>query len=243
MHCLNRLIALCLLCLTISACATGSAGSSVRAGTATAVTTSRTEMPAPDTTRTGGVYTGVSDYRIGPQDLIDVSVFQVPDLTRSLRVNSFGQISLPLIGSLQAGGMTVQELEASIASHLSEKFLQNPQVTVFIKEYASQRVTVEGAVTKPGIFPLTGRTTLLQCIAVSGGFLPLADLKGVVVFRQVNGKKMAAVFDIKAIRAGNAVDPLVYGDDLIVVDTSGSKTALARFIQAVPFLNVFGLIP
>lgn len=243
MHCLNRWFALCLLCLAVSACSTGSAGSAVRAGTATAVTTSRTEMPPPDTTTTGGVYTGVSDYRIGPQDLIDVSVFQVPDLSRSLRVNSFGQISLPLVGTLQAGGMTVQELEASIASHLADKFLQNPQVTVFIKEYASQRVTVEGAVIRPGIFPLTGRTTLLQCIAVSGGLLPLADLKGVVIFRQVNGKKMGAVFDIKAIRAGNAVDPLVYGDDVIVVDTSGSKTALTRFIQAVPILNIFGLIP
>jgi polysaccharide export outer membrane protein len=200
-------------------------------------------MPPPDTTTSGGVYTGISDYRIGPQDLIDVSVFQVPDLTRSLRVNSFGQISLPLVGTMQAGGLTVQELEASIAQHLSEKFLQNPQVTVFIKEYASQRVTVEGAVIKPGIYPLTGRTTLLQCIAMSGDFLPLADLKGVVIFRQVEGKKMAAVFDIKAIRAGNADDPLVYGDDIIVVDTSGSKTALSHIIQAIPFLNVFHVIP
>jgi polysaccharide export outer membrane protein len=189
------------------------------------------------------VYIGVSDYRIGPQDLIDISVFQVADLARTVRVNTAGQISLPLVGTIQAGGMTVQGLEVEIAKKLEEKFLQNPQVTVFIKEYASQRVTVEGAVVRPGIFPLTGRTSLLQCIAISGGFLQLADPKGVVIFRQVGGKKMAAVFDIKAIRAGNAEDPLVYGDDIIVVETSGSKTALSRFIQAVPFLNVFGLIP
>ncbi len=200
-------------------------------------------MPPPDTTSSGGVYIGVSDYRIGPQDLIDISVFQVADLARTVRVNTAGQISLPLVGTIQAGGMTVQGLEVEIARKLEEKFLQNPQVTVFIKEYASQRVTVEGAVVRPGIFPLTGRTSLLQCVAISGGFLPLADPKGVVIFRQVGGKKMAAVYDIKAIRAGNAEDPLVYGDDIIVVETSGSKTALSRFIQAVPFLNVFGLIP
>jgi len=232
---------LCFSCLAISACSTS--GSAVRSGTATAVTTSRTAMPPPDTTSSGGVYIGVSDYRIGPQDLIDISVFQVADLARTVRVNTAGQISLPLVGTIQAGGMTVQGLEVEIAKKLEEKFLQNPQVTVFIKEYASQRVTVEGAVVRPGIFPLTGRTSLLQCIAISGGFLQLADPKGVVIFRQVGGKKMAAVFDIKAIRAGNAEDPLVYGDDIIVVETSGSKTALSRFIQAVPFLNVFGLIP
>jgi polysaccharide export outer membrane protein len=200
-------------------------------------------MPPPDTTSSGGVYIGVSDYRIGPQDLIDISVFQVADLARTVRVNTAGQISLPLVGTIQAGGMTVQGLEVEIAKKLEEKFLQNPQVTVFIKEYASQRVTVEGAVIRPGIFPLTGRTSLLQCIAISGGLLPLADPKGVVIFRQVGGKKMAAVFDIKAIRAGNAEDPLVYGDDIIVVDTSGSKTALGNIIRAIPFLNVFGLIP
>lgn len=233
--------ALCLWCLTVAGCSTG--GSAVRSGTATAVITSRTAMPPPDTTSSGGVYIGVSDYRIGPQDLIDISVFQVADLARTVRVNTAGQISLPLVGTLQAGGLTVQDLEIAIAKKLEDKFLQNPQVTVFIKEYASQRVTVEGAVVRPGIFPLTGRTSLLQCIAISGGLLPLADPKGVVIFRQVGGKKMAAVFDIKAIRAGNAEDPLVYGDDVIVVDTSGSKTALSHFIQAVPFLNIFHIIP
>jgi polysaccharide export outer membrane protein len=233
--------AIFLLSLAIGACSTS--GSSVRSGTATAVTTSKTAMPPPDTTSSGGVYTGISDYRVGPQDLLDVSVFQVPELTTSLRVNSFGQISLPLVGTLQAGGLTVQELEAEIAKKLAEKYLQNPQVTVFIKEYSSQRVTLEGAVNRPGMYPLTGRTTLLQCIAMGGDFTQMADLKGVVVFRQVNGKKMAAVFDIKAIRAGNAEDPLVYGDDVIVVDTSGSKTAMRTLIQTIPVLNVFGLIP
>jgi len=236
-----RLLTLLLLFLAVSACSSG--GSAVRSGKATAVTTSRTAMPPPDTTSAGGVYTGVSDYRIGPQDLLEISVFQVPDLNRTLRVNTVGQISLPLAGVIQAGGKTAQELESSIAKSLSEKFLQNPQVTVFIKEYSSQRVTMEGAIARPGIYPLTGRTSLLQCIAMGGGFNPLADLKGVVVFRQVEGKKMAAVFDIKAIRAGNADDPLVYGDDIIVVDQNGTKSALRTFIQTIPILNVFGLIP
>jgi polysaccharide export outer membrane protein len=183
----------------------------------------------------------VSDYRVGPQDLIEISVFQVPDLSRAVRVNSGGQISLPLIGVVQAGGQTVQELEKTLASKLSEKFLQNPQVTVFVKEFASQRLTMEGAIAKPGIYPITGRTTLLQAIAMGGGLDKLADLHGIVIFRQIGGKKMGAVFDLKNIRSGVDEDPLVYGDDIIVVEQSGSKTALRRFIEAMPVLNVFGV--
>jgi polysaccharide export outer membrane protein len=168
-------------------------------------------------------------------------VFQVPDLSRTVRVNSGGQISLPLIGAMQAGGLTIQELEAQIGKKLEAKFLQNPQVTAFVKEYTSQRVTVEGSVKKPGIYPLSGRTSLLQAIAMAEGLDPLADLQGVVIFRQVSGKKMAAVFDLKAIRTGKAEDPLIYGDDIVVVEESGSKSALRRIIEAIPVLRVFTL--
>jgi polysaccharide export outer membrane protein len=223
-------------CVALSACASGS---SVHAGTTSEVSSSGTVMPPPDTTTSGGAYTGVSEYRVGPQDLIEISVFQVPDLSRTVRVNSAGQISLPLIGTVQAGGLTIQELETLIAKQLDAKFLQNPQVTAFVKEYTSQRVTVEGAVKKPGIYPLTGRTTLLQAIAMAEGLDQLANLQGIVIFRQVGGKKMAAVFDLAAVRTGKAEDPMIYGDDVVVVEQSGSKTALQKFIQSVPILNVF----
>jgi len=234
-----RFLSVFVLCLlALSACSTNSP---VRSGTAKSVTTfSGGIMPPPDTTSTGGVYTGVSEYRVGPQDVIEIGVFQVPELNRTVRVNTMGQISLPLIGTMQAGGLTIRELEVAIATGLEAKYLQNPQVTLFVKEYASQRITMEGAVMKPGIYPLTGRTTLLQCIA-QAGLTPLADLKGVVIFRQIGGKKMGAVFDIKAIRAGNAEDPLVYGDDVIVVDQNGAKTALSNFIRAASSFAVFGI--
>jgi polysaccharide export outer membrane protein len=221
---------------------TGCAGGAPRAGAQpmTAVTQTR-ELPAPDTTSSSGAYEGVSEYRVGPQDLIEISVFQVADLNRTVRLNSAGQISLPLIGAVRAGGKTVQELEAEIARRLSERYLQNPQVTVFVKEFASQRVTLEGAVKSPGIYPLTGRTSLIQAIAMAQGLDPLANPRGVVIFRMIEGKKMAAVFDIAAIRAGNLEDPRIYGDDIIVVEQSGSKTALRRFIESVPMLSYFVL--
>jgi polysaccharide export outer membrane protein len=236
---LTALFAL-VLCLALAGC---SSGPSVRntSGGVTEMGTPGKSMPPPDTTSSGGAYTGVSDYRVGPQDLIEISVFQVPDLSRTVRVNSGGQISLPLIGVVQAGGLTIQQLEKELARKLSEKYLQNPQVTAFVKEFTSQRVTLEGSVAKPGIYPLTGRTTLLQAIAMSGGLDKLADPRGIVVFRQIKGKKMGAVFDLRNIRTGKDEDPLIYGDDIIVVEQSGSKTALRRFIEAMPVLNVFGV--
>jgi len=201
----------------------------------------QTALPTPDTTSAGGAYEGLSEYRLGAQDLIEVSVFGLQDLNKTVRVNSNGQISLPLIGSVAAGGSTIPELESELAKRYAGGFVRNPQVSVFVKEFSSQRVTLEGAVKKPGIYPLTGRTTLLQAVAVAGGLEPLADLKGVVLFRGVKGQKMAAAYDMRELRSGKVVDPELFGDDLIVVEQSGSKTALRQFLNVIPALNVFGL--
>lgn len=220
---LRSLLAALLLGL-LAACAT-STSDAVRSGTARAVT-STTDLPAPDTTSDSGAYIGVSDYRIGALDLLQISVFQLDDLDREVRVNSSGMVSLPLIGAVTAGGKTVPELEQLIAAKLKENYLQNPQVSVFVKEFTSQRVTVEGAVNRPGIFPITGRTTLIQAVALSEGLDELADPTSVIIFRTIQGQRMAALFDLREIRAGNAEDPLIYGDDIVVVDQSGGKTAL-----------------
>lgn len=232
-----RLLTLLLLALLFAGCA-GNNSNAIRSGTARAVTSTE-ELGAPDTRADSGAYTGTSEYRVGAQDLLEISVFQVNDLNRTVRVNSNGQISLPLIGVVQAGGSTVQELEQLIAGKLTEGYLQAPQVSVFVKEFTSQRVTLEGAIEKPGIYPITGKTSLLQAIAMGGGASELANLQGVVVFRMVEGKKMAAVFDLKQIRAGEAVDPQIYGDDIVVVDQSGAKTGLRRILETVPVFNLF----
>jgi polysaccharide export outer membrane protein len=179
------------------------------------------------------------DYRVGAQDLLEISVFQVPELNRTVRVNTTGDISLPLVGTLRVAGSTVQQVQDAIAAKLTESYLQNPQVSVFVKEFTSQRVTLEGAVAKPGIYPLTGQTTLLQAIAMGSGVTDMANIKGVLVFRVIDGNKKAAVFDLKQIRRGNAEDPLIYGDDIVVVEESGSKSMFARMIKAMPVLGVF----
>ncbi|MDE2407260.1 MAG: polysaccharide export protein [Xanthomonadaceae bacterium] len=226
--------------LLLAACA--STGTPERAGRSAGVSNEipGNKLPPPDTTAASGAYEGATDYRIGAQDLLEISVFGVQDLDKEVRVNSNGQISLPLIGGVMAGGRTIPELEKDLAGKYADGYLQNPQVSVFVKEYASQRITLEGAITKPGIYPITGKTSLLQAIALSGGVDDkIADLGGIVLMRQINGKRMAAVYDLRAVRRGTIEDPQVYGDDIIVVETSGSKSAYRRFIESVPALGVF----
>ena len=98
---------------------------------------------------------------------------------------------------------------------------------------------MEGAVAKPGIYPLTGRITLLQAVAIAGGLDPLADLGGIVLFRNVDGKKMAAGYNMRELRSGRIEDPQLYGDDIIVVEQSGSKTAMRRVLESLPILGIF----
>jgi polysaccharide biosynthesis/export protein len=109
------------------------------------------------------------DYKIGPDDLLEVSVFDVEKLNKTVRVSSQGNISLPLIGTLRVKDLTAAELEKEIRELLADKYLQDPQVSVFVKEYRSQRISVLGAVEKPGIFEVAGQKTVLDLLAMAGG--------------------------------------------------------------------------
>lgn len=193
------------------------------------------QLPPP----TVGDFNPGLEYRLGAQDLLKVTVFGVEALDRTIRVNADGQISLPLIGNAMAGGRSIPELEDELARQYAAGYLQDPQVSVFVEEFGSQRITVEGAVESPGIYPLTGRTTLLQAIALADGLDPLADLGGIVVFRRVDGKRLAAVFDMRELRSGRLDDPQLYGDDMVIVEQSDSKTAFRRIIESIPVLGLF----
>jgi polysaccharide biosynthesis/export protein len=100
-------------------------------------------------------------------------------------------------------------------------------VSLFIKEYTSQRVTIEGAVNKPGVYPLRGPTTLLQSLAVAGGQASLSDMAEVMLFRgHDDGKRETLVYDVDRIRSGELEDPTVLSEDLIVVKRSKARTIL-----------------
>jgi polysaccharide biosynthesis/export protein len=202
----------------------------------------RAPAPSLESSVAAAARMGLGDYRIGAEDLLEVQVFGVDQLARTVRVNSFGLVSLPLIGSIAVGGMTAQEAERLIGRKLAENYLQDPQVSVFIKEYTNQRVTVEGAVAKPGIYPLRGQTTLLRTLAIAGGQGALSDMNNVVVFRgDASGKRDAQVFDVEKIRRGELEDPIVVNDDVIVVNRSPARTALkdSLFRDVLDAINPF----
>ncbi len=217
-------LALALLSLSASTWAQGTQGAG---GTSAQVEPARgTDTEKPFVPRSG-VATTELEYRVGSQDLMEVAVFGQPELTRTVRVNSRGQISLPLVGQLDAVGLTSQQLERLIADRLSEKYLQNPQVTVFIKEFTTLRFTVEGAVNKPGVYPLVGQMTLLRALAVAGGQGALSEVGEVMLFRvKANGDRLTQTFDVEKIRSGEATDPLIHNDDLVVLKRSKARVAL-----------------
>lgn len=183
-----------------------------------------------------------ADYKIAALDVVEITVFGVPDLNRTAQVSTNGMISLPLIKSVKAGGKTQSQLEKEIARKLEAGYLQSPQVTVFVKEFNSQKITVDGAVQKPGIFPVSGQTSLLQAIALAEGLTTVADPSGVLIFRIVGEKRLAARFDLKQVRSGKIQDPILKAGDIVMVDESATRTTLRDVKDALPLSGLFQLL-
>jgi polysaccharide export outer membrane protein len=183
---------------------------------------------------------GPTEYSIGVGDKLAVHVFRVEDLSfEELVVDTSGNIQLPLIGAVRGAGRTAGEMSNEIAQRLATQYLRDPQVTVTVKEAASQKITVDGAVTKPGVYEMRGSTSLLQAIAMAEGPTRVADLTKVAVFRNIDGRRSVALFDLSSIRQGRTSDPQVLGDDVIVVDTSRLSSALRETLGALPAMAAF----
>lgn len=163
---------------------------------------------------------------IGPFDRIGITVFRASDFNRSVDVDGAGMIELPLIGAIQAGGKSTSSLAREIEDQLRRQYLRDPQVSVQIERSNRQKVTVEGEVAKPGIYPVTGPTTLLQSIATAEGTTEFSKLDDVVIFRTVGSSRMAALYNLDLIRRGTYADPTVFAGDVIVV---GDSPARRRF--------------
>ena len=182
------------------------------------------------------------DYRIAANDLIEFKVFGVPDMQRDVRVNASGDVSLPLIGAVAVAGLTAQAAERLIADRYQEKYLQNPQVSLFIKEFTTQRIAIEGAVVRPGIYPVTGQLTLLRALALSGGFAPYADISQIMVYRnRTDGQRDQFTYDLDKVRSGQERDPEIRSDDVVVVQRNARRAALrdSLFRDILDTLNPF----
>jgi len=181
--------------------------------------------------------------KIAPLDKLDIKVFQVEDLSGEFQVNSAGQISFPLVGAVAASGRTPVELARTIEAQLGGKYLKNPKVQVNIKEAeAVQRtVTVDGSVKDPGAFPVQGPISLMRAVALAKGLSDNADPKRVIVFRTVNGQRMAGGFDLTAIRRAQAEDPVVYPNDIVVVDGRDARlySTFKEVLGTLPILALF----
>lgn len=181
-----------------------------------------------------------SVYRIGPGDRVAVNVFGFEDLSAGpLIVDPNGEVSLPLIGTMTVGGSTAKEFAAAVENRLRPRYVLDPHVAVNVMEYSSRVVTVEGQVVQPGVIALSGPTTLLEVIARSRGPTALAKLNEIAVFRTINGERLAAKFDLRAIRRGEAPDVVILGDDKVVVGFDRLEGAWRDFLQAVPAFSLF----
>jgi polysaccharide biosynthesis/export protein len=159
-----------------------------------------------------------SNYVIGGQDVLDVSVWKEPENSRVVPVRPDGKISLPLLNDVQAAGLTPAQLAAQITESL-RKYVTNPQVTVIVTTINSQRVYILGEVTRPGAFPLLPNMTVLQALSSAGGFTQFAKEKSIYVLRNEDGKQVKHPFNYKAVvRAQNTEQDIVLkaGDTIVV---------------------------
>lgn len=138
----------------------------------------------------------ISEYQIGPKDLLEINVFELKELNTTVRVSEDGSITLPLLGEIQVTGLTKTQLEKKLCELLEEKYLNDAQVTIFIKEYQSKRVSVLGAVKTPGTYELVGRKTLLQIISQAGGLTNDAGDKIFVLRQYRNGETASLKIEV-----------------------------------------------
>lgn len=175
-------------------------------------------------------------YVLGPLDKIDIEVYGVPDLKRTVTIDNNGTFSFPLAGQVQASGLTPSQLSATLAGQLSN-YIKDPQVTINIAERVSQSLTIDGQVARPGQYAIPGRQTLMRAIAVAGGTTEFAKLDDVVVFRTVQGQRYVGIYNLSAIRRGNYPDPELYANDIVIVGDSAERRRFQDILQVAPILT------
>lgn len=178
--------------------------------------------------------------RVG--DLLEVDVYLEDSLDKTVRVDRTGQVVLPLIGVIPAAGKTIQGFARTLEDRYRGRLLQDPEVTVFIAETQEPQITVDGAVENPGIYTVTDSTTLLQVIALVGGFNELADSRKVFIFRDYDKRTLVANYNVLAIREGRIADPQIYEGDTIVAFRAGEKVTWKALGEALGIAAVISTL-
>ena len=180
------------------------------------------------------------DYLIGPLDELSISVFREPDLSvEKALVDSDGRVQVPLLGPVSASGLTASQFARAIEAGFAQRYLVDPRVSVAVVESSRRRVTVDGAVGKPGVYEMPGRISLIDAVALAQGLSQVAKSGEVAVIRRVGGQRVGGLFDLGRIRAGMDRDPEIIAGDQIIVGTSAIKSAYRDLLLASPLIGAF----
>ena len=184
-----------------------------------------------------------ADAAITPLDHLEITVFREPDLSvQDVMVDESGHLALPLVGAFMAAGKSTATPSAEISGKL-KNYLTQPEVAVTLKQAASRRVTVTGSVIQPGVYPIEGRLTLLQAVALARGPSQVASTDQTFIFRTRDGQRSAARFNLDAIAKAKTTDPEVISGDTVSIGSSGFKTAWRDVLDTVRSFNVFRVLP
>lgn len=179
-------------------------------------------------------------YPLAPGDIISVRVFDEDELSvDEIALDNGGIVSLPLIGDVQAGGLTATELARAIEAAYAAEYVRDPRVAVLVKKAQERTIAVEGEVQLPGVYPFAEGQTLLTALALGRSTTEKAKLDEVMIFRVVDGQRMAGRFDARAIRGGRMPDVPLMPGDTIVVGFSSTRGAFLDAIRAIPVIGVF----
>jgi len=173
------------------------------------------------------------EYRIGAKDLLEISVFGLDEMSQTVRVSEKGKITLPLLGEIEVEDLTKAEVERKLGQLLEKKYLKNPQITIFIREYQSKKVYILGAVGKPGSYELLGRQTVLQLISDAGGLIDDAGDEIIVIRQHKNGssKTLRILIDDLILKGDARLNIPVEPNDIVNIP-----------VDKTVFIYVFGQV-
>ena len=166
------------------------------------------------------------EYIIYSNDVLEISVYQEPDLSVSVRVSQDGTINFPLLGNIQAAGLSERQLEKSITDLLTKDYLVNPQVSVFVKEYA--KISILGQVRSPGSYETKESFSLTQAIALAGGFTETANINKVKIMRTIGDKKETLIINVADIMNKAGDDIQINANDVLIVEGYGMLSIMGQ---------------
>ena len=181
-------------------------------------------------------------YRIGQQEVLDITVVGSELLSSKFITDEAGRIDFPLVGSVNLFGQSPTGASRIIADSLRGQYVLNPQVIVIPEDLDEITYSVGGQVDKPGDYPIDENMTLMRAINVAGGQGEFAKLDEVLVFRQVGEQRYIGVYNLEAIQQGNYPDPQIYAEDLVMVGDSASKRRLEAILQFLPVLSTAAIL-